>query len=145
MRLNQLATTATLLLLSAVPQWARAADLQVSAPWARPTPPGAQVGAVYFAVINRGVKEDQLQSLSTPAAASVEIHETQMVKGVMQMRPVAALVCPAGSTVKVEPGGLHVMLLGLKQPLVAGAGFDLILRFRDAGSLRVHVPVQNGT
>jgi copper(I)-binding protein len=62
----------------------------------------------------------------------------------MQMRQVLSVACPAGATVKIQPGGLHIMLLGLKQPLVEGARLDLTLRFRDAGSLSLQVPVQNG-
>ena len=77
-------------------------------------------------------------------AASVQIHESRLVQGVMQMREAPSVACPAGSLVKVEPGGLHVMLVGLKQPLTAGMRFDLRLRFRDAGSLLIRVPVQNG-
>jgi copper(I)-binding protein len=144
MRLKDLTFTAVLMLLCAAPQWAGAADLEVTQAWARPTPPAAQVGAVYLSITNRGKQEDQLLSLSTAVAGSVEIHETQTVNGVMQMRPVASVICPAGATVKVEPGGLHVMLLGLKQPLIEGDRFDLTLRFRDAGPLLVHVPVQSG-
>jgi copper(I)-binding protein len=58
----------------------------------------------------------------------------------MQMRPVESLECPPGLT-KIEPGGLHVMLLGLTHPLAAGTAFPLTLRFRDAGSLTVQVVV----
>jgi periplasmic copper chaperone A len=144
MRLISLNFIAALLLLAALPQWAGAADIQISGAWARPTPPTAQVGAVYFSVSNRGSKQDELLAVSSTAAGSVEIHETQESQGVMQMRPVASVVCPPGATVIVEPGGLHVMLLGLKQPLIEGTQMDLTLRFRDAGVLTIQVPVQNG-
>jgi copper(I)-binding protein len=137
-------TAALPLLLAALPQWAGAADMEVFHAWARPTPPTAQVGAVYFSVSNRGAKEDKLLAVDSTVAGSVEIHETQMLKGVMQMRPVASVSCPPGATVKVEPGGLHVMLLGLKKPLIEGTRMDLTLRFRDAGVLTIQVPVQNG-
>jgi periplasmic copper chaperone A len=132
------------LLLAALPQWAGAADIQISQAWARPTPPTAQVAAVYFSVSNHGTTEDRLLAVSSTAAGSVEIHETQLIKGVMQMRPVASVDCPPGATVKVEPGGLHVMLLALKQPLIEGTRMDLTLRFRDAGVLTIQVPVRNG-
>jgi copper(I)-binding protein len=144
MRRNDLTLTAVLTLLFAAPLWSGAADLEVTQAWARPTPPAAQVGAVYLSITNRGEKADQLLSLSTEVAGSVEIHDTQTVNGVMQMRPVASVICPARATVKVQPGGLHVMLLGLKQPLIEGNRFELTLRFRDAGALLVQVPVQNG-
>jgi periplasmic copper chaperone A len=144
MRLSVFKFPCVLVLAAALPQWAAAADIQVTHAWARPTPPTVQVGAVYFSVKNSGAKEDKLMAVSSSVAASVEIHETQTVKGVMQMRQVASVSCPAGATLKIEPGGLHVMLLGLKQPLLDGSKMDLTLRFRDAGVLSIQVPIQNG-
>jgi periplasmic copper chaperone A len=64
------------------------------------------------------------------------------VKGVVEMRPVVAVDCPPGVTVKSEPGALHVMLMGLTRPLVTGTVFALTLQFRDAGALTVQVPVE---
>jgi periplasmic copper chaperone A len=144
MRLSHFKFSAILVLAAALPQWAAAADILVTQAWARPTPPTAQVAAVYFSVKNSGAKEDKLLAVSSSVAASVEIHETQTVKGMMQMRQVASVSCPAGATLKIEPGGLHVMLLGLKQPLLDGSKMDLTLRFRDAGVLSIQVPIQNG-
>jgi hypothetical protein len=119
----------------------RAGDLKVANPWARPTPPIASVGAVYFSVTNTGSKTDQLTALSSPIARKVEIHETRAVGGMVQMRGVASVECPAGVTVKSEPGALHVMLLGLNRPLTAGMEFPLSLTFRDAGVVTVQVHV----
>ena len=129
---------------SALPAWAAAADLLITDAQARPTPPAAKVGVVYFSITNRGSQDDQLLSLSTAVADSVEVHETQTVKGVMQMRQVTRVSCPAGATVKAQAGGLHIMLLGLKHALVDGEQFELLLRFRDAGTLRVAVVVRPG-
>lgn len=136
---------ALIALCLALPAWVLAADLQITDALARPTPPSAKVGVVYFSLTNRGDRDDQLLALSTPVADSVEMHETQTVKGVMQMRQVTRVECPAGATVKAQAGGLHIMLLGLKHPLVDGERFELLLRFRDAGSLRVPVVVQQGS
>jgi len=119
----------------------RAGNLLVGDPWSRPTPPAATVGAVYFSVMNAGPTADRLMSISSPIARTVEIHETSMVKGIMQMRAVTSVDCPPGATVKVEPGGLHVMLIGLTGPLKAGLEFPLSLRFRDAGAVTVRVLV----
>lgn len=119
-----------------------AGSLQVSQARSPPTPPAAHVGAVYLSITNRGAKPDDLLAVSSPIAANVEIHRSTMVQGVMQMRPVAALECPPGVTVNIEPGGLHIMLLGLTQSLVAGSTFPLTLKFRDAGMLVVQVPVK---
>jgi hypothetical protein len=122
----------------------RAGDLVVTRPWSRPTPPVATVGAVYFSMANVGRTADRLIAISTPIARKVEIHEDRNVQGTVQMRAVDSVECPPGVTVKAEPGGLHVMLLDLVRPLVAGMEFPLSLRFRDAGVLTVQVAVGAG-
>jgi copper(I)-binding protein len=109
---------------------------------AAPTPPVVHVGAVYLWITNHGAKSDTLVSLETPLAAKVELHQSHMTQGIMQMREVDSLECPAHSTVKIEPGALHIMLVGLKQPLIAGSTFPLSLKFRDAGMLMVQVSVK---
>jgi periplasmic copper chaperone A len=119
----------------------RAGDLKVMQPWSRPTPPAAGVGAVYFSITNLGRKADRLTAVSSPIASSVEIHESRGTQGLMQMRAVRFVECPPGATVKSEPGGLHVMLLGLRRPLTPGMEFPLSLSFRDSGILTVQVLV----
>jgi copper(I)-binding protein len=119
----------------------RAGSLVVAQPWSRPTPPAATVGVVYFSITNAGLRSDLLIDISSPVARKVEIHETHMEQGTVEMRPVTSVECPPGATVKSAPGGLHVMLIGLAHPLIAGAKFPLSLRFRDAGVLNVQVLV----
>ena len=109
---------------------------------AAPTPPVVKVGAVYLWIANHGSQSDELIGIETPVAAKVELHRSTLVQGTLQMRQLASLECPAHATVKIEPGALHLMLLGLKQPLVAGGTFPLSLKFRDAGMLAVQVSVQ---
>ncbi|MDP9084037.1 MAG: copper chaperone PCu(A)C [Pseudomonadota bacterium] len=121
----------------------RAGDLLLRQPWSRPTPPTASVGVVYFSIDNRGRRADRLVGISSPVAGRVEIHETRMQQGSVEMRALASLECPPGVTVKSEPGGLHIMLVGLRHPLVTGTKFPLSLRFRDAGVMEVQVPVGN--
>jgi periplasmic copper chaperone A len=121
----------------------RAGNLIVAAPWSRPTPPAATVGVVYLALTNAGRTADRLIGLSSPVAHTVEIHESRTIQGMMQMRALEAVDCPPGAVVKIEPGGLHIMLVGLNQPLTAGMEFPLSLRFRDAGVLTVKVPVSD--
>ncbi len=120
----------------------RIGDLSVASPWSRPTAPGAAVGVVYFSITNSGRQPDRLLEASSPVAGRSEFHESRTVQGIMQMRAVASIECPPGVT-KIEPGGLHLMLVELKQPLAAGTQFALTLRFRDAGSLTVQVPVRS--
>ena len=119
----------------------KAGDLTIKDPWSRPTPPIASVGAVYLSITNAGPKADRLLTVSSPMARQAEIHESRVVNGTVEMRPVESIECPPGATVRIEPGGLHVMLLGLAHPLAAGTTFPLSLRFRDAGSVTVQVAV----
>jgi periplasmic copper chaperone A len=121
---------------------ARLGNLIITDARARPTPPGILVGAVYFSITNGGPTADQLLSVGTPMADKVELHESRTVQGVVEMRPVTAVECPPGKTVKAAPGGLHVMLLGLAAPLVAGSEFVVSLQFRDAGVVTLKVPVR---
>jgi periplasmic copper chaperone A len=120
---------------------ARVGTLTVSGTRARATPPGASVGAIYFSIQNSGSSADRLESVSTPAAHSVQLHATSTVKGVMQMREVYGVECPPNTTVKAEPGGLHVMLIGLSAPLRLGTPIDVSLHFHAAGVLTMKVPV----
>jgi copper(I)-binding protein len=120
---------------------ASAGALVIETPWARATPPGATVGAGYLVIRNTGTTGDRLVGASTPAAAMVEIHETRMTDGEMQMRPVEALDIPAGGSVRLKPGGLHFMLMDLGTPLVAGTRVPLTLQFTGAGQVRVELAV----
>ena len=116
--------------------------LVISDAWARPTPPGVTVGAVYLRISNRGASADRLVAVSSPAAARGEIHEGRSRAGTIEMRQVPALACPPGATVSVSPGGLHLMLIGLRQSLAPGADLPLTLTFQGAGSVTLAVPVQ---
>jgi hypothetical protein len=102
---------------------------------------GLSVGAVYLSISNRGPAPDRLLAAESPIAAKIEFHKSTRVAGVMQMRAVSFVDCPAGATVKIEPGGLHIMLLGLKEPLVAGSSFPLTLVFRGAGRIALQVSI----
>lgn len=127
---------------AAPPQSLRAAHLIVTAPWSRPTPPGASVGVVYLAIRNSGSISDRLVGAATPIAAEATIHETREVGGVMEMRAVDAVDIAPGKTVRLEPSGLHLMLTGLKRPLRPGMRFPVRLRFERAGKLTVMVLVR---
>jgi len=120
---------------------ARVGQLVVNQAWSRPTPPTASVAAVYFSINNGGGKADRLEALSSPIAAKVELHESHNQQGVLKMRELTSLPCPAGATVVSAPGGVHVMLIGLNRPLVAGMVFPVSLKFRDAGNLTLQVAV----
>jgi copper(I)-binding protein len=116
--------------------------IQVTRLWAPPTPPSTSVAAIYLWITNGGSKADRLVSVSTPIAASAELHSTTMTQGIMRMRMVEGVDLPPGVPIKIQPGGLHIMLQGLKQPLQPGMFLPLTLQFRDAGMLTVQVPVK---
>lgn len=139
----------------------------VSDPWARATPPTTEVGAVYFEIVNSG-GDDALVGVSVggDVAAEAQIHVTGEADaatstaaptpdvhadhsaggpprgGVTGMTQVERVAVPAGSTVAFEPGGNHVMLVSLVQPLVAGQTFPLTLQFERAGSRSITVEVR---
>jgi len=120
---------------------AKAADVAVEQPWARATPGRAPNGAAYFTLANTGKDADRLISASTPAAARAELHTHVHSGTVMEMRPVEAIEVKPGERVTLQPGGLHVMLMGLKAPLKEGERMPLTLRFARGGEVTVDVPV----
>jgi copper(I)-binding protein len=114
--------------------------VQVEHPWARPS--AGQTGAVYMTIANTGPIDDRLVSAATPVADQAQLHTEINDKGIMKMRPVSAIdVKPRGQTM-LKPGGLHVMLVGLKQPLKVGESFPLTLTFEKAGKLDITVTVE---
>ena len=116
--------------------------LRVSGPMAFSTPPAARNGAAYMTLKNQGASADRLIAARSPAASRIELHTTLREGGVMRMRELPAIDIPAGGTVKLERGGMHVMLIDLSQPLKAGAGFPLTLVFETAGTIEVMVAVE---
>jgi hypothetical protein len=116
-------------------------EIDVGHPHARATAPGQPTGGAYLRLENRGTTADRLLSASTDVVASVEMHEMKMDGDVMRMRQVDAIDLPAKQAVVLAPGGLHLMLIGLKAPLKAGDRFPLTLRFEKAGEVKVEVTV----
>ncbi|HYG88710.1 MAG TPA: copper chaperone PCu(A)C [Azospirillum sp.] len=119
-----------------------AGDIAIVAPWARASAPNAPNGACYMEITNRGAEADRLVSAASPAAAKAELHTHLMDNGVMKMRPVDAFEVPPGEPAVLRPGGNHIMLMGLKEPLKPGATFPVTLTFAKAGAVTVEVPVQ---
>lgn len=109
--------------------------------WARATALHASTGAIYMTLTSPS--GDRLTGVSSPAAAKAEVHETRMDGNVMRMRPVeGGLDLPAGKPVALAPGGYHVMLQDLKQPLTRGQTVPLHLTFEHAAPLDVVAEVQ---
>lgn len=144
-RARRLVTAAALsawaVLASAAPPGPVASTLRVERPWARATPPGATIGAGYLELRNAGDTADRLVRATSPRAAAVQIHETQLADGMMRMREIDGLAIPAGASVRLEPGGTHLMLIDLPRPLVAGERVPLVLHFARAGQLTAELVV----
>jgi copper(I)-binding protein len=126
--------------LAALP--ARAGELAITDAWSRSTPPGATVGVAYFTLKNGTGRSDRLLRITTPAASKVQVHRTETLDGIARMREVAVLHVDAGQTVRFEPNGMHLMLMGLKQPLVEGKTFAIELLFEVAGPRKVEVAIR---
>lgn len=116
--------------------------LNIDHPWSRATVAGIPNGVAYFGLKNTGDQDDRLVSASTPVADRAELHNHVVDGEVVRMRHVDNIEIPAGGSVALEPSGLHVMLMGLKQPLKEGETFELTLEFEHAGTTTVDVMVQ---
>ncbi|WP_434622147.1 copper chaperone PCu(A)C [Azospirillum sp. B2RO_4] len=140
-----LGIAAALALFGAIPAMAhsyKAGPIEIGHPWARATAPSAPNGGAYLSLTNTGSTEDRLVSASTPAAEKAELHTHLNENGVMKMREVPAIPVAPGEQVKLAPGGLHIMLLGLKKPLEKGARIPMTLHFEKAGTVDVEIAVE---
>jgi copper(I)-binding protein len=119
-----------------------ASGVTVAHPWARATPGGVTVGSAYLEVRAAPGRGDRLVAARSPVAGSVEIHSHVMERGIAKMRRVDAVAVPAGKSVVLKPGGYHVMLMDLKQPLKEGDLLNLTLVFEKAGPIEVEATVE---
>jgi hypothetical protein len=119
----------------------KAGTLTLKHPWTRAT--AGKVGAGFVEIVNAGKTPDQLLSATSAAADKVEIHTMTMSDGIMRMRPLPdGIAIPAGSTASLKPGANHIMLIGLKAPLVEGTLVPLTLNFAKAGPVKVQLKVE---
>ncbi len=120
----------------------RGGDIAVERPWARASAGRSATGVVYLRMSNRGSDPEQLIAIATPAAADASLHETVREDGTMSMRELESVVLPAGGSVSLQPGGMHIMLMRLKSPLLEGESFPMTLTFEGAGRIDVRVEVR---
>lgn len=118
------------------------APVQVAGAWV-PEPPAVARNAVAYLTLLGGEQGDVLLGASTPVAEVVELHETSLANGILRMRPVASLPVQARQRVEFAPGGLHMMLINLRQPLRYGGKVVLQLQFEKAGKLSVEAEVRS--
>lgn len=124
-----------LVLVAALPPaYAGTPEVTVSDAWIRAIP-GSDVAAAYLTLRNSGTYPVTIVAISSPAAASAMIHETTLVGTQSTMRPHEQLLLAAGQTVRLSPGGLHVMLMNLRQALHPGDQVQLVLLFAGGTSL----------
>src|ERR1700744_3906594 len=121
----------------------KAGDLVISQAWSRATPGGAKIGGGYLTIENKGTTPDRLIHCSGDIAGKVEVHEMSMKNGVMTMRPLDnGLVIEPGKTVKLAPGGFHLMLFDLKSPLKQGDKGPVTLTFEKAGTVSLMLDIE---
>lgn len=119
-----------------------AGDLMIATPWTRATPPAAKVAGGYLTVTNNGKSSDKLLGGSFTGGSRIEVHEMSVTDGVMRMRPLNnGLEIKPGATVKLEPGGYHLMLMDLKKPLAKGDKVKVQLQFEKAGKVELDLDV----
>jgi len=118
--------------------------LTIDHPWARATPPGAEVGGGYLVIQNDGSSADRLLSATAEICDHVEIHAMAVQNRVMTMTPLPdGIEIPAGGSVAFSPSAYHLMLMRLKQPLKQGEEFHGALTFEKAGTIEVHFEVES--
>lgn len=131
----------TVVLISACSPQGREADIIIDSPWIRETPPGRTVAAGYLKVSNNGAQARALVKADSPAASRVEMHSMVNADGMMRMRQIDRLDIPAGSSVSLEPGGLHLMLFDIETAAV-GHHIPMTLTFDDGWQIEVRFPVR---
>lgn len=109
----------------------------------RATAPGQAVAGGFMTLVNTGTTADRLLRVSSDAAREVQMHESRVEGGVMRMRPIIdGVTVPAGGRVEFKPRGLHLMLVDLKAPLVAGTRVPVTLEFAHAGRITASFRVE---
>ena len=117
-------------------------DLRLSGAYARATLPNAPVAGGFLTITNEGETDDRLLSASSDASTRVELHEMSMEDGVMKMRQLPdGLTIPAGGTVDLAPGGMHLMFMELMQSFDEGTSVEVTLMFEQAGVVTMTLPV----
>jgi len=100
------------------------------------------VSAAYFVIVNEGGEDDSLTGVSSNAARDVSLHQTRYKGDIAEMVMIQEIVIPAGKSIELRPGSYHVMLVGVKQDMVAGETIELILRFKKSGEIPVTAEIK---
>ncbi len=144
MRLAGLLIALTLLSSTSAPSRAAGA-LQVSDPWIREAPPAASVLAGYLELANSGDAPVVIEAVSSPDFGAAEIHRSWIEDGMARMQPVPELSVPPGGSVRLMPGGYHLMLFRPVRPLAAGDTATVLLHRADGACVTVTATVRRAT
>jgi copper(I)-binding protein len=137
------ALVATLFSTASRAEEVKAGGLVITQAWSRATPSGAKIAGGYLTIENKGAAPDRLLGGSGDIAGKVELHEMTMNNGVMTMRPLdKGLAIEPGKTVKLAPGGYHLMIMDLKSPFKQGDKVPVTLEFEKAGKVTLSLDVQ---
>jgi periplasmic copper chaperone A len=118
-------------------------DIQIGHIWGT-TADAGRPAAVYVPLLNNGKTDDALVDVTTPISPKAELHDSMTENDVRKMITVNEIALASGKPVALKPGGKHIMLFDLKQPLKDGDKFPLTLHFANAGKVEVEVHVQDG-
>lgn len=129
-------------LLSSASLTLGAAGLEIGDPYVRAVPPGQPNSAAFMSLRNTSTEDRALIGAESPAAEVVELHTHVEEGGMMRMRRIERITLPAGETTTLAPGGLHIMLIGLKSDLAPGQTVDLTLIQDDGERLAIQAPVR---
>ena len=130
------------LLLLPIAAWSAGPSVNASHVWIRQAPPGISVLAGYFLLHDLTDKPLELESVTSPDFASVQMHRSFMKDGQEQMEPVPSVTLPAHGSVEFKPGDYHLMLMQPKRSLFAGDVVTLTLEFSDGSELTLMAPVR---
>jgi copper(I)-binding protein len=118
-------------------------NLEIHHPWAKATVEGQPVAGGFMKITNSGTEADRLIAVSSNVAGMLQLHEMKVEDGVMKMAEIPGGVeIPAGQTVELKPGGLHVMFMGLKAQFKEGETVKAVLTFEKAGTIEVEFKVE---
>ena len=139
---NSLCLSIVILFCFLISEPAFSSSLMIEGAFARASSGHGKNGAAYLSIHNHSPNDDYLIEAKTNVAAMTSIHNHINDKGIMKMRAVQQIAIPANDTIKLQPGGFHIMLMGLKKPLREGDKFDLTLIFKRTGTVLCSVLVK---
>jgi periplasmic copper chaperone A len=127
---------------AAIAHGCKVGALEIEHPWARALPAVSKNGAVYLEIQNTGDEPDRLVRASSPIAETAEVHATENDSGILRMHEQQGLLIAPNDSLIFQPGGLHIMLNGLRAPLNAGETFPLTLQFENVGSVELEIRIE---